>query len=107
AAGQVFWSWVNELFAVGQRSALIWDPGQVPAPRRIATRADLAAFLLLSADPTVRPAKCPAVGDDDFPLLRGEAARDSLAGPHGSPAMRALLFAWLIGPRNFEWPAAE
>ncbi|MBO0699689.1 MAG: hypothetical protein J2P46_14935, partial [Zavarzinella sp.] len=105
--GQVFWSWVDELFAVDAQDTLIGDPGQVPPPRRVATRADLAAFLLLSADPAVRPAKCAAVRDDDFPLLRGEVLRDALAGPHASLAMRSLLFAWLIGPRNFDWPADE
>src|SRR5438128_1990768 len=81
----------------------------LPYLRRGAQSADLEIALscLLAADPDLQPHKSAAVGRTGFPIFTAEAARESLAGSKASPAMRQLLFAWLTGPRNIEWPGAE
>src|SRR5262245_40377271 len=93
AGGKVFWHWVDTSCGRSDDDETAGQMGRAPAPRRIPSRADLTAFLFLSADTTLRPAPSPAVRSSEFPLFRGDAAREAFAGPRASPAMRALLFA--------------
>jgi len=106
-AGEIFWKDVDKRYQPRVDDLLDLDRRLPPPPRVVVSRADVALFLLLSADPDLKPHKSVAVRHADFPIFTSEAARESLAGPKASNAMRLLLFAWLNGPRNFEWPGAE
>jgi hypothetical protein len=105
-AGEVFWKDVDKRYQRPDDDLSVVDL-RLPPPRVAVSRADVALFLLLSADPDLKPHKSVAVRLTDFPIFTAEAARESLAGAKASDAMRRLLFAWLNGPRNIEWPGAE
>jgi hypothetical protein len=105
--GEVFWRWLDREFLRGDENLKPWQSPSAPTPRRLPNRADVAVFLLLSADPILRPANSTAVAMSEFPLLTGDAAREAFTGPDASPAMWQLLLTWLVGPRNFKHPGAE
>jgi len=105
-AGEIFWTDVDKSYKP-RHIDLIDIDRRLPPPRVTVSRAEVALFLLLSADPDLKPHKSVAVQFSDFPIFIAKSARESLAGPKASEAMRRLLFVWLNGPRNIESPGAE
>jgi hypothetical protein len=107
-AGEVFWKAIDQIFKPPPDDELLaMQLEKAPRPRPVVTRSLVALFLLLSADLALKPHPCHSVRFLDFPILTSEAAKDAIAGSDASPAMQKLLFAWLVGPRNFESAGAE
>jgi hypothetical protein len=109
-AGEVFWKAVEEIFKPPEDAAFtkqIVDGGGLSRLEPEVTRALVTLFLLLSADPTLKPYECRCVNWREFPILKSSAAWVAIAGPGPSPAMQKLFSAWLVGPRNFESAGAE
>src|SRR5262249_16225588 len=73
-AGAVFWKAIDQIFKPPPDDDLLaMQLEKAPRPRPVVTRALVALFLLLSADPALKPYPCHSVRFLDSPILTSEA----------------------------------
>jgi hypothetical protein len=109
-AADAFWSWVSRDPPTSEEPDPLCAMGRpfrpAPQPRGALTRADLALFLLLSADADLRQPKDRTVRDADTYFFDRKAAGEYLSGPKAAPVQK-LLLAWLTAQRSFRDPGTE
>jgi len=104
--GKVFWEGLDKLLAAGQEESF-GDVENLENRKRPVTRAELALFLLMSADRTVKPQKSESFKRLSVDFFALPATRDHLNASRGGAALRRLLVSWLEGPRYVDPRGAE